>query len=409
MRPGTGGTVRILLHDYSGHPFQVQLSRALAREGHQVLHLFSSRFQTPKGNLVRQEDDPEGFDVQGLTLSEPFQKDSFLKRRAQEIEFGQLVGERMKAFRPDIVISSNAPLDTQRKIMQAARRLGAKFVFWLQDIYSEAMLRILPKKLPVIGWPVARYYSSLEYRMLRGSDFVISICEDFLPFLTRHGVDKDRGVTVIENWAPLDEIVPVERENVWAQEHMPAPGLCVVYSGTLGYKHSPELLLETAKALGDAGHVYVFSDGTAARALAQQGCDHDVRNMSLAPWVPFDKLSQMLSGADVFIAMIEADAGVFSVPSKVLTYLCIGRPILAAIPEGNLARKIIEREGAGLVSVPGDVNGFLNNLKRLAGDPEMRAEMGRNGRAYAQANFDIRKICARFVEVLDVVQPKIAT
>jgi len=30
--------MRLLIHDYAGHPFQVQLSRELARRGHSVTH-----------------------------------------------------------------------------------------------------------------------------------------------------------------------------------------------------------------------------------------------------------------------------------------------------------------------------------------------------------------------------------
>lgn len=43
--------MRILICDYSGHPFQVELSRGLAARGHAVLHLHFADFQTPKGNL----------------------------------------------------------------------------------------------------------------------------------------------------------------------------------------------------------------------------------------------------------------------------------------------------------------------------------------------------------------------
>jgi colanic acid biosynthesis glycosyl transferase WcaI len=52
---------RILVHDYSGHPFQAELSRSLARRGHDVLHLSFRQFQTPKGDLVAKPDDPVGF------------------------------------------------------------------------------------------------------------------------------------------------------------------------------------------------------------------------------------------------------------------------------------------------------------------------------------------------------------
>jgi hypothetical protein len=41
--------MRIAVCDYCGHPFQVQLSRQLARRGHDVLHLHSADFVTPKG------------------------------------------------------------------------------------------------------------------------------------------------------------------------------------------------------------------------------------------------------------------------------------------------------------------------------------------------------------------------
>ena len=60
---------RILVHDYSGHPFQVQLSRSLAARGHVVLHLHSSKFQTPKGPLQRRADDPASLLIEGVELT----------------------------------------------------------------------------------------------------------------------------------------------------------------------------------------------------------------------------------------------------------------------------------------------------------------------------------------------------
>ena len=44
--------MRILVHDYSGHPFQVQLSRELSRRGHDVTHSFSEVYVSGKGHLT---------------------------------------------------------------------------------------------------------------------------------------------------------------------------------------------------------------------------------------------------------------------------------------------------------------------------------------------------------------------
>ena len=388
--------MRILIHDYSGHPFQVQLSRTLAARGHAVRHVYCASFQTPRGNLKRQPNDPEGFEIRAVALDRPFLKDAFFRRRRQEIAIGQLVAGQISDFGPDVVISSNAPLDAQAVILKEAQRQNARFVFWLQDIYSEAIRRILSKKIPGAGTLVGLVYQNLEYRLLRQSDHVVPIAEDFVPLLKRRGVDANQ-ITVVENWAPLTEIVPQPRDNDWARQHMPQAGLRVVYSGTLGYKHNSGLLLELAKHL--EGHVFVFSEGRAAESLRQKAADQGVGNLHVRGWVPFEELPAMLSAADLFVVLIEADAGVFSVPSKVLSYACIGRPILGFIPAGNLARKILLREGSGIAADPDAFSDILPSLTSLLTDADRRAEMGRNGRAYAERAFDIEVIADRFEKI----------
>jgi colanic acid biosynthesis glycosyl transferase WcaI len=390
--------LRILVSDYSGHPFQVQLSRELARRGHQVTHTYSVGFQTPKGNLAVAEDDPAGFSIVPVRNSKPFAKDSFFERRRQEIEIGEELAKLADRLKPDVVISSNAPLDTQRIFQKAVLRDRTKFVFWLQDIYSQAIGRVVPRRLPVVGHAIARWYRHLEFRMLRDSDHVVAITPDFVPIVTAEGVEPGK-ISVLENWAPLDELPRQPRDNAWAQANMPHDALRIVYSGTLGYKHNPGLLLDLARELPDA-HVYVFSEGQVANKLAAEATASKVANLSVHPWVPFADLPMMLSGADIFVAVIEPEAGVYSVPSKVLTYLAIGRPILASVPSENLAARLIREHDAGYTSPPGDDAAIIEKASLLAGDAELRARLGENGRAYASTAFDITAIGNRFSEIL---------
>ena len=70
--------MRIIVHDYVGHPFQVQLSRELARRGHEVLHLYCSSFVTPRGELTRRDDDPPGFNCRGHRTLANHSQDEFL-------------------------------------------------------------------------------------------------------------------------------------------------------------------------------------------------------------------------------------------------------------------------------------------------------------------------------------------
>jgi len=389
--------MRILVSDYSGHPFQVQLSRELARRGHSVTHAYSAGFQTPKGNLAVGEGDPPGFAIAPVSNSKPFAKASFFTRRRQEIEIGRKLADLVREFAPDVVISSNAPLDTQRLFQAAAKRSGAQFIFWLQDIYSEAISRVVPRKFPVVGVFVARWYRALEFRMLRASDRVVAITADFVPILEAKGVNPPR-IAVIENWAPLDELPRHPRDNAWATANMPGKGTRIVYSGTLGYKHNPDLLMALARELPES-HVHAFSQGEVAERLAADARAEGLDNLTVHPWVSFADLPLMLSGADVFVAVIEPEAGVYSVPSKVLTYLGIGRPILASVPLENLAARLIGENEAGYVSPPGEDPALIERAKELAADASLRARLGDNGRAYAERAFDVTSIATRFEDL----------
>ena len=84
-----------------------------------------------------------------------------------------------------------------------------------------------------------------------------------------------------------------------------------------------------------------------------------------------------------------------------LSYLCAGRPILAAIPAENLAARTIERAGAGLVVPATDEESFLLAAKLLRSDDALRASAGHKARAYAESTFDTDTITDRFQDVIE--------
>src|SRR5206468_1680454 len=142
-----------------------------------------------------------------------------------------------------------------------------RFVFWQQDIYSVAMKAFAEQRLPVFGRAVGAAFVELERRMLRASDAVVVISEDFLPVLDRWRIAREHG-DVIENWAPLDELPQRPRDNDWAHRHGLVGIPVALYSGTIGLKHDPQLLVELATRLHDGNaRVVVVSGSPGAERL----------------------------------------------------------------------------------------------------------------------------------------------
>jgi glycosyltransferase involved in cell wall biosynthesis len=393
--------MRILVHDYPGHAFPVQLSRELARRGHDVLHLYFEEFQSPKGPLRPKDDDPAGLRIRSISLGEPFQKYSFVRRWMQEQSYAGKLLEFAQDFRPTMIIGGNAPLDPQAKLQNFALAEKIPFVFWLQDVYGVAIDKILRAKLGWLGGLVGGYYMRMEKRLWKQSNAIVVITEDFIPVCHAEGVERER-MHLIENWAALTDLPQRPLDNPWREAQGLTGKFVFLYSGTLGLKHNPALLVELAKDYRDRSDVavVVVTEGIGREYLAQRKEAEKLDNLVLLPFQDYDVLPDVIGTGDVLVVLLEPDAGVYSVPSKTLTYLCAGRPILGGIPLDNLAARIITREAAGMVAAPQDVEGFLTSARHLSGDVEWRARMAVSARAYAEKTFDIAAIGERFEHVL---------
>jgi len=393
--------MKILIHDYSGHPFQVQLSRALAKRNYKVLHLYCSSFQTPRGIVQKVATDCDNFSCRAIELSRPFEKYKFTKRFFQEIEYGNLLVKEVEQFNPDILISANNPLDPQRILLKYCKKYNIKFIFWLQDIYGYAIQKLLTNKLSILGKAIGAYYIKSERSMLHKSDRIVIISEDFYTILLKAKID-DNKIELIHNWAPLEDLQMKDKDNIWSRKHKLQDKLCIVYTGTLGLKHNPEILFDIALLLKDQSHIriVVVSEGLGADFLKKKKEEYQLNNLIIMDFQPFELMPEVMATADILIAILDKDAGVFSVPSKVLTYHCAGRPLLLSVPKENLAARLVEAMETGIVVPPHDHDRFLHEVKRLIGDEGLREKYGRNARRYAESTFDIEKITDKFEKIL---------
>ena len=389
--------MRILVYDHAGHPFQVQLSRSLARRGHHVLHTYCAKLQTPRGALLLKGSDPDTFNVRGVSIGQTFRRHSLFNRFLQEWKLGKRLVSLIDQFCPDDMVSANTPLGTQTALLCKCKEKNIKFIFWVQDLLGVGIKNNVRKNLPILGDVIGWFYILLEELLLRKSDKIVVITEDFCPVMNKARIPNNK-VHVIHNWAPLEEIHTYPKSNPWSKKYGLDQKFCFLYSGTLGMKHNPNILLKLA--LRFQGHpdirIVVITEGKGADFLKEKKIEHSLENLVLMPFQSFENLPMVLASADVLLAILEPDAGVFAVPSKVLTYLCAERPLLLAVPFENLAARIVKENEAGICVRPNDIDGFIKSSEALDHDEKLRERLGKNARRYAENTFNIEKITDKF-------------
>ena len=98
--------------------------------------------------------------------------------------------------------------------------------------------------------------------------------------------------------------------------------------------------------------------------------------------------------------MIEADAGMFAVPSKVPSYMCAGQAHIACRAQRESGGAYCREGLCGDCCRAVGRGRLLAAARRLRDDPRLRVELGANGRAYAERTFDMGEITDKFESVL---------
>jgi colanic acid biosynthesis glycosyl transferase WcaI len=391
--------MRLLVHDFAGHPFQVELSRELARRGHRVTHSYSPAWVSGKGRLESEPGD--ALVIEPVGPSEPIEKDKFLKRIVLEVRMGFELLAQVRRTGAEVAMLSNAQIPTLVIFAIGMTVLRKPWVLWHQDVYAVAVKSFAGAKLGRGFRVVAGMFTIAERWVSRRAAAVVVIADSFVAVHQEWGTAEK--TTVIPNWAPLDEIRPVERKNAWSHEHGLDDVQTLLYSGTLGLKHNPALLVAVAAAVRAAGtpvRLVVVNQGPAEPVLREEAARLDVP-LTLLPFQPYERLSEVLGSGDVLVVLLEQDAGAFSVPSKTLSYLCAGRPILGFMPAENLASQLVgDVDGFVLPPNEGSLPAAAEWVVRVLGDPEDQARIGKQSRALAEREFALEGCADRFEEIL---------
>ena len=390
--------MNLLVHDYSGHPFQAQLSRALAVRGHAVVHSTCAAYVSGKGDL-------DAHDTAGLRFETigrgPVKKHNFVQRTFQELGYGFELAGQIRREKPDAVMVSNAPIPTLvvAVLFMLVRRVP--WVLWHQDVQAVALDSFAGNKLGKVWHIAARVLAVAERWCSRRAAHIVVIAESFVDVHESWGTaDK---VSVIPNWAPLDEIVPTPRHNAWSAEHDLDGPKTLVYSGMLGLKHDPVLLVELTdrvRELGVDARLVVVNTGPAEGVVREAAARCDVP-LTYLPFQPYERLPEVLGTGDLLVVLLERSAGAFSVPSKTLSYLCAGRPVIGLMPHENLASQLLER--AGCAVLPPDVSSIDAAAKWVADvltDESKHAELSARTRALAESEFALEGCADRFEHIL---------
>jgi len=388
--------IKIIIHDYAGHPFQLELSKQLSNKFN-VYHFYYQNDYGPKANF--KNDNKDRLNIKGIGKTISYNKNKFIDRFFKDLEYGKEVSRYISEIKPDVVISGNCPTLAQEYIVKTCQKNNSKCIIWVQDFYSHAVKLLLKKKLSFFSFPISFLFEYLEKKQLQKANKLIIISNDWEQKLLSWNINNEK-IKYIPNWGDIKNIEYLEKKpNSFLDENfLDKDKFRIIYTGTLALKHNPQIITDIA-AKNRNIEVVVIGAGTGFQKLDKM--KYIPSNIKLLPLQPFEKMNHILNSADALLAILNEEASKFSVPSKILNYLCAGKPIILSAPKDNLSTKIINESKSGKSFEPNDLDGINNFLRILLNDKDLKKKYSLNAREYAVKNFNIEKISAQFENLIN--------
>lgn len=208
-------------------------------------------------------------------------------------------------------------------------------------------------------------------------------------------LEHQSTVTIIENWADLDIVSPLEQPTQTNK-------FVLEYAGNIGRVQGLQAMIEDIKAAGnDKMEFHLWGTGAEENSLKEYVQKYGMNNVVFHGAYLRSKQSEVINSCD--LALVTLTEGMFGlgVPSKTYNIMAAGKAILFVGEPNSEIGLLVKEKNIGYVFEPSDRDGIVKFLSSLSSEKcaEFK-EMGQRARKVAEMEFAKDIILNKFVEAI---------
>jgi colanic acid biosynthesis glycosyl transferase WcaI len=216
--------------------------------------------------------------------------------------------------------------------------------------------------------------------------------------LTARGIAPD-SLKLIPLWGDTQKVYPIPGATKFRHVNkITEEQFLIMHTGNMGKKQDLMNVVQAAelsKSIPDLVWLLV-GQGEERSHIEDAIRQRQLKNIVLLPLQPDEGLAEMYSAADALLLHQKSAVVDSVIPSKLLTYMAAGRPVLAAVSDKSETARYVNRAKCGLILHPEDPMALVDAALSLRADHVLRERLGSNGRTYVLENFTKDKILREY-------------
>ncbi|WP_091496578.1 glycosyltransferase family 4 protein [Flavobacterium phragmitis] len=342
------------------------LLRKFYKEGHEVYAVCPiERREKKKTNLIK-ETEGTILNVQTFNLQKTNIIEKGIGTLAIEYQFLSAIKKNLCEIKFDLIIYSTPPITFSKVINFIKKRDNAYSYLLLKDIFPQ---NAVDMKLLKQDGIMHNFFLKKEKRLYDLSDTIGCMSEANVEYILKHNPTiKLEKVEVNPNTIEPISLIQENSEkiNIKKKYNLPLDKKILVYGGNLGKPQGVDFLLETIEVnLHREAFFLIVGSGTEYKKLSEWFQVKKPRNALLLNGLSKTDYDLLLNACDVGMIFLHKDFTIPNFPSRMLSYLEMKKPIIAATDTNTDIGKVIEKNNCGFSVISGDILAMNRAIERV--------------------------------------------
>ncbi|ALS76413.1 hypothetical protein AUC31_14930 [Planococcus rifietoensis] len=330
------------------------LSTLMAEQKHEV-HWFSSAFHHYK-KIQRSEIDIDISVNENLKIhlikTKGYKKNVSLSRVLHHRKLAKWMKLNVTKFqKPDIIITTLAPLELSNEIVGYANENDIPVVVDIRDLWPEIYYEVIPSWSKNIIKPYIKFSEKKVKKMIKNTDSIIGVTPKFLQYGLDVAEINKRFNDQVFYTSYKPQLHSQDKdifEEEWTTFNLNSSDFIVAFLGNFGKQFEFEPIIEAAQILKDTPNVKFVLCGLGESFDEVKKKTEYLDNVIMPGWIEKEKINTLLRASSMGIAPYRKSRNfIDNTPNKFGEYLSASLPVLLSI-DGVMAE--LSREyGSGTV------------------------------------------------------------
>lgn len=368
------------MKDIENHSIYCDLLRYFRNKGHDIYTISPYEKREGKKTEYRYVNGVHMLHVEtgNLTKSSNLIEKGIATVSVEEI-FIKGIKKYFSKIKFDLVMYSTPPITFCKAVEFIKKRDGAKTYLLLKDIFPQNAVDIGMMSKSGFKGVLYKFFRRKEKKLYAISDYIGCMSQANVDYVLKHNPEiKQENVEICPNSLEVVDmrIDARTKEKMRKKYGIPTDKKVFVYGGNLGKPQGIPFLIKCLKSQIKNSDAYflIVGDGTEFGKLEKFFNEQKPQNMKLMKRLPKEDYDRMVAACDVGMIFLDNRFTIPNFPSRLLSYMQAGIPVLAVTDSNTDIGKVIVEGRFGWWCESNDVNAFDYIVKNSVNKMQINVE-----------------------------------